>query len=349
MLNIYEFINSKAIREYCKKLGHTFNSMESAYLIYQSRNHTLPEKHTAWRELMETLPDMVIEERLNCPRYDSLHSFLQQYMALEDRVLETFFQDEKYCVYRFDTLYRPKWHGNSERFCRYEEGECVYQSFSSGLAAEKENIAEYLEDFLNFSVTKMKIRSDSRKEPWEIKIKVDENGVPLEIVGDKNAILDEEFDLFDSFKGMWIDVPTPFQKGDIVFTNHQKLGFVPDPFVLTYLCTDKETEQDKKKFTELLKKGDSSDMTAYGYRLLGANGQLWHECDHDYLSLEYYGDLTGVQRVLKVIQAYYQKEIDIDECMEAYHYILLDEQRKELKSSSVYLLDFLGFLDNEKV
>lgn len=43
-MNIYEFINSKDIREHCEKIGHKFNSIECAYLIYQSQNHTLPGK-----------------------------------------------------------------------------------------------------------------------------------------------------------------------------------------------------------------------------------------------------------------------------------------------------------------
>lgn len=76
-MNIYEFINSKDIRLHCEKSGHTFHSIESAYLIYQSQNHTLSEKHTAWWEVIETMPDMVIEKRINCPHYDSLHDFFE--------------------------------------------------------------------------------------------------------------------------------------------------------------------------------------------------------------------------------------------------------------------------------
>ena len=64
-MNIYEFINSKDIRAYCEKIGHTFNSMEAAFLIYQSQNHTLAEKHDAWKGLIETMPNMIIEGRLN--------------------------------------------------------------------------------------------------------------------------------------------------------------------------------------------------------------------------------------------------------------------------------------------
>ena len=40
-MNIYEFINSKAIREHCQKIRHNFSDLEKAYLINQSRNHTI--------------------------------------------------------------------------------------------------------------------------------------------------------------------------------------------------------------------------------------------------------------------------------------------------------------------
>ncbi len=339
-MNIYEFINSKDIKEHCEKIGHIFNTMECAYLIYQSQNHTLPEKSSAWKKLIESMPDMVIEERINCPHYDSLHDFLRRYIALENRLLTEFFREETDSVYQFDALYATD---NDSPYYGYEAGECVYRSFSGGLAAEKENIAESWDNLLDFSVVKKKISTTPLEKPYEIRIRFNKSGVPLEIVSSKNIISENEFDLSFSFKGMWIDVPTPFQKGDIVFTNHQKSGVVPNPFVLTCLCTDKETEPDKKTFKRLSEKGDSSDMFAYGYRLLESDGKIWYECDHDYLSLEYFrGDLSGGRRVLKVIQAYYQNKLDINGCMIAYHYILTDEHLKQQKKRNSYLLELIG-------
>lgn len=347
-MNIYEFIPSGDIRSHCEKLGHSFTSLESAYLIYHSPNHTLAQKHEAWQELIETMPDMEIEERLNCRHYDSLHDFLRQYMALEDRLLQTFFQDDPAFVYRFDTLYDPQTYyaldGEYLQYHGYEQGEHVYPSFSNGLASEIKAASydEYLEDLLHFSVTKMKIRAGTQEKPWKLTVKVDLNGIPLAIDSAGDVLKQEEEDIyFYSFDGMWIDVPTPFQRGDIVFTNRQKYGFPPNPFVLTDLCTDQITESDKKIYARLLKKGDESDMTSYGY-FLNDDGHLYYECDHDYLSLEYFdGDLTGTRRVLKVLQAYCRKQLDVADCMDAYHYILLDEQQKRLKSQNNYLKDFL--------
>ena len=326
-MNIYEFINSKDIRAHCEKIGHTFNSMEAAFLIYQSQNHTLAEKHTAWKELIETMPDMVIEKRFNCPHFDSLHDFLRQYMALEDRLLTTFFQTDAIWVYRFDPVicYPDNRYKGDYDFKR-ESGERVYHSFSDGLVLEKED----WEDSQLFYVEKMRICTDSHNESSKICVRMDNNGIPFEIDGLRNIMTDEENTLYDSFEGMWIDVPTPFQKGDIVCKNHQKLGRTPEPFVLTSLCTDKNTGSEWKRYERLLKRGDTTDMFACGHGLSKLYEEICHKDTADYLSLEYFrGDLGRNRRVLKVIQDFYHGELDVGDCMNAYHSILSEEYWKK--------------------
>ena len=69
-MNILNFINSKDIREHLKAINYEFNSLEAAWLIYHSRNATIEEKHAAWRELINTMPDCKIEERMNANSHD---------------------------------------------------------------------------------------------------------------------------------------------------------------------------------------------------------------------------------------------------------------------------------------
>ena len=101
MKEIYDYINSKAIREHCKAIGHEFNAMESAFLIYQSKNHTLQEKHLAWEHIIQTMDDTRIAERLNCPYIPSLHGFLRKYMDIQKTVLDRFFAKEAGYIYSF--------------------------------------------------------------------------------------------------------------------------------------------------------------------------------------------------------------------------------------------------------
>lgn len=349
-MNIYEFINSKDIRAHCEKIGHTFNSIEAAFLIHQSQNHTLADKHNAWKELIATMPDMVLEKRLTGPHYDSLHDFLRRYMALENRWLTEFFQADRAWVYRFDPVscYYDKNYKEDYEF-RRKIGERAYHSFSDGLTFETED--KDLEDNWFFYVVKMRICTDSHELPAEICIRTDGNGVPLEINEHTNMTA-AEAELYYSFEEMWIDVPTPFQKGDIVFINCQKSGSPRDPFVLTTLCTDKDTEYHRRKYKFRLKYGDTSQMFAYGHRLKRFNGELWYECAHDYLCLEYFrGDMSGYRRVLKVIQDFYQNKQDIGACMIAYHYILSEEYWKQQKWNYSCMLDGYRYSgkDTEKI
>ena len=176
---------------------------------------------------------------------------------------------------------------------------------------------------------------------------MDNNGIPFEIEELKNIMTDEENALYDSFKEMWIDVPTPFQKGDIVFINHQKLGRSRDPFVLTTLCTDKDTESHQRKYKFRLKYGDMRQMVADGYRLKQSNGELWYDGGYYYLNLEYFrGDMSGHRRALKVIQDYYQNKQDIGSCMITYHYILTEEYGKQQKWNHSCML--YGYQYSEK-
>ena len=112
-MDILRFINSKDIRNHLKEINYQFNSLEAAWLIYQCKDAKLKEKHNAWNELIETMPDCSIPERLNTVPQDSLHAFLKKYMELEDK-LELEFYDAKHAdphsdykpyVYRLEYIY----------------------------------------------------------------------------------------------------------------------------------------------------------------------------------------------------------------------------------------------------
>jgi len=112
-MDILRFINSTDIREHLRSIRYEFNSLETAWLIYQCHDATIDEKHKAWNELIETMPDCPIEKRLNTVAQDSLHAFLRQYMKLEDKYMNEFcderhadtFNDDKPFVYKFKYIY----------------------------------------------------------------------------------------------------------------------------------------------------------------------------------------------------------------------------------------------------
>ena len=56
-MTIYECVNSRDIREFLQKTGFVPNALESAWLVYQSNNHTIEEKHEAWEWIIKNMPD----------------------------------------------------------------------------------------------------------------------------------------------------------------------------------------------------------------------------------------------------------------------------------------------------
>ena len=97
-MNVLPYVNSKDIREHLEKIEYQFTALEAVWLIYQSRNTTLVERHHAWRQLISEYPDCSIPERMNTVAQPSLHRFLEEYMDMEKRALERF-RDQTGAVY----------------------------------------------------------------------------------------------------------------------------------------------------------------------------------------------------------------------------------------------------------
>lgn len=108
-MDIFRFINSRDIREYLKSRDYSFTSPEAARLIYQCRCATIKEKHAAWQELIQTMPDCEIAERPNTASHESLHQFLKEYIRTEDEILDWFFLDEKDSIYNCEFWEYAMW------------------------------------------------------------------------------------------------------------------------------------------------------------------------------------------------------------------------------------------------
>ncbi len=46
-VDTYKYISSKGVREYNEKIGHKFNAIESAFLVWPNRDISLEESHDA--------------------------------------------------------------------------------------------------------------------------------------------------------------------------------------------------------------------------------------------------------------------------------------------------------------
>ena len=100
-MNIYDFINSPDVAEYCQSIEHVFNSLEMAVIVALSRK-TMKEKHAAWREIFTQYPDMPISERPWFSAQESLHGYLRELVAHEINVYDEFSATSTSIVFRPD-------------------------------------------------------------------------------------------------------------------------------------------------------------------------------------------------------------------------------------------------------
>lgn len=75
-MDIYEYIESVDVRNYCKKKGRHFTPIEMAVIIEESGKDKW-QKIEAFQELIDTYPDMQFHESVRFQRRSSLHDYLR--------------------------------------------------------------------------------------------------------------------------------------------------------------------------------------------------------------------------------------------------------------------------------
>lgn len=300
-MDIFRFINSRDIREYLKSRNYPFTSLEAAWLIYQCRCATIKEKHEAWQELIQTMPDCAVAERPHTARHESLHQFLKEYIRTEDEILDWFFRDEKDAIYNCEFWEYAMWCPGGEYFDSLQKCLKAYTDRRLGK--------------MTFKITKQILNSDqctyvifsADNEP----LKFDTSWYPEG--GDEI--------LYGVLGGLEFDFPTPFTKGDILCESEvyeMNPSLRADLFVITDLpaCSKNESYR------------DGCRMKVWGF-FLKYDGTLQYEDMYNYMNLEYFrGELSGKKRILKALSNHIKGEIDVGLFANAYHKILCEEYAK---------------------
>ena len=300
-MDIFRFINSRDIREYLKSRNYPFTSLEAAWLIYQCRCATIKEKHEAWQELIQTMPDCAVAEHPHTARHESLHQFLKEYIRTEDEILDWFFRDEKDAIYNCEFWEYAMWCPGGEYFDSFQKCLKAYTDRRLGK--------------MTFKITKQILNSDqctyvifsADNEP----LKFDTSWYPEG--GDEI--------LYGVLGGLEFDFPTPFTKGDILCESEvyeMNPSLRADLFVITDLpaCSKNESYR------------DGCRMKVWGF-FLKYDGTLQYEDMYNYMNLEYFrGELSGKKRILKALSNHIKGEIDVGLFANAYHKILCEEYAK---------------------
>lgn len=320
-MDVYNFINSKDVRNYLKEIHYEFNPVETAWIVWQS-NRTLKEKHEAWHEIIDTMSDMPIQDRHN--NIPSLHQFLRDYMQFELDVIDRFYNStDEFEFYQYGIT---GWYNG-----KYYRSECegYFSDFSPCYEAAASEIGK-LENPI------MEITMNSKSNKIKIAYTADR---PLLQILDSGKLSDKECDSEYVFFEMWFAFPIPFKEGDIVIpARNSHNGYCKfcnyNPFVFVSSSYDKYKESDRRGY-------DYSDMYAWGYSQY-EDGQL--NDDHtmyNYMDLEYYtGNLTGEKRILKALSNCLKKKIDAGAFAMAYHQILTEKYLKNIQITN-WIDDYL--------
>ena len=349
----YEYINSQTIREYLKSTAFPLSPVQCAFLVWQSKRHTMHQKHMAWENIIETMPDCAVEKRTHCRGWDSLHEMLRGYMAYEKKCLSLFQADDKNTFYEFEILERAL------MMLRTESGAydwCGGNRYFRSLTACRRYILENeTEECCRFRITKRYLDtplSDAGGEPY-ISAEYDASGEMLDLYlfgsSDFFSITEEEEALCsESFEGMWFDIPIPFEKGDIVYDS-ASADAQEAPFVLMGTVPWYKKEHPPRKPGRNTH-SDYSDMAAYGYSY--DPSRRFFDDNHrvDYLNLEYYRKpLRGEERLLCAYSQFIKGQIDGYTLLKLAHMIQAEaEAEAERHTLSCYLpADIWAFYHQE--
>ena len=309
-MDFTEFINSKDIREYHKEINYEYSPLQAAWLIYQSARNTITEKHRAWKELIDTMPDCLMQDKGYIGEVMHLHDFLKRYMEVQNNCLERFRNKD-------GSVYQLKY------YCRGDHDWCEGDAYYSDLAKCWDEVVNERDlDIIRVRITKYMIDEERRSTVVEYT----PDGEPLEIYecGLEN---DELNDLDEGFTDLWLEFPFPFKIGDIVahvdhkYPSQRGIG---DPFVLKSLPDGYGIENPVKTL-------ETSDMIVTGH-FLDDQGYLYSEhTTSNYMDLVLYDKpLEGKERALKIISRYVKGQIELEHFLNAYRKILLEEMTEDV-------------------
>lgn len=313
-MDIYSFINSKAISKHLRDMNYKFDTIEAAWLIYQCKSISMNEKHEAWKQLIDEMPDCRLAERANCKAKESFHSFLKKYMQIEDWLYQVFQEKKETDVYtlRFYCTGEADWSkpGEEDLFCSYKACLSVIESYKEA-GEEKIEVFEIKKKLIGGIKT--------------ITVTYKANQTVL-AVDSCNYLSNEELDITGTFDALWFDFPVPFTKGDVLISNAaygptENFG-LDGPFVLD-IITPWNIERNQKGKKDRL--ADTTDMNAWGY-FQAEDGRIFREVTWNYMDLDYFSKpIKRPHRFLFGLGRYIKGEIGIDLLLTAYRKILMDE------------------------
>jgi len=280
-VNIYDFFDSPDIAAHCQSIGHEFSPLDMAVIIDRS-SKPVKEKYAAYRAIIDDYPDMSIHESLNFDARDSLHDYLRELIAWEEDLIDDYYSTEE------DALYRTCVYVNTK--AGYHDSDFIYSTPGKAWEAVQKDW-DWVEDCVQYvAINKISI---DQEEYTQAKFNTDEELISFWSYKSREAKTPDELRL------IFIHIPVPFKRGDLVMIGDRKPCVLDD---IPHWWTGKRPYKDYISG----KHGDGSDMCATMYTI-SEIGTLLR--DHGPMfcltELRYYdGKLAGQERFLRYLSQY---------------------------------------------
>lgn len=204
IIDDYDLINSLSIGKYCRKIKHKFNTEELAVLVYRNKRMGIDEKICKYEDLIKNYPGMEVIKRINCKHYDSVREMINDEIKRLQDLKTNFFKQEDNVVYFFNAYYEStrKW---DNYIATKNNIVKTYKEIDNIIA---DDIKEY-EDIITYRVFKKYLSCNKPIITAEFQV-IDNKRI-------LNNIYDSEYNFLD-IDNIYIKIPTPFKKGDILAT-----------------------------------------------------------------------------------------------------------------------------------
>jgi hypothetical protein len=257
-------------------------------VIIDRSSKPMKEKHIAYRDIIADYPDMPVLESLNFDAKESLHDYLRDLIAWEDRKITEFqTPGEGISYYYSEICWKAKYHSSTQF---HRESDSCFSSVEKAWAAFQEDWDGEEDNVLYVTITRVFIDQGSYTSA-----KLDLSGAILGLGSNNNTWF---ADCPDSLEMVFIHIPVPFEKGDLVTKDDGKpLVLNEIPHWYTGKCSYESFVSGKR--------GDGSDMLGR-YYFIDEEGMLMS--DHgisDLHLIRYFKDeLKGQERFLKYLSQY---------------------------------------------
>ena len=267
-MEILDFINSTTLRTYLKSINYTPTTTAAAFIVWQSKDHTIFEKEEMLLEIAENMPDECIPPHEFHAGRGSAREFIREYNAYVRKSIRAFKANTGGGVYSFSAYY------TADR--AWVSDENLYSSFDKVISEVKL--------FLRDGVLPRLIRIRRRVLDLDLGSDYLYLTPTLEYYRIERAsetMSDAERELTGIFTNMAPYIPHPFKVGDVIKECAGRYALSPY-YCDTLTVTDFYSEDYVRTHQHIL---GMHDFTIFGVCDCG-NGDVYEDSIDHYLNAE---------------------------------------------------------------